>query len=111
MFENSTMLMSTILTLVFGWAVSPGSAAIHYRNLAGSGVECGTSRDQSWSARQGRIMGGAAAEIVDYPYIVSFQKAERGKHYCAGSLVIYKGIFKGFFINMKCLVHTVGLNM
>ena len=96
MFENSTMLMSTILTLVFGWAVSPGSAAIHYRNLAGSGVECGTSRDQSWSARQGRIMGGTAAEIIDYPYTVSFQKAGSGKHYCAGSLVIFKEIFKGF---------------
>ena len=109
MFENSTMLMSTILTLVFGWAVSPGSAAIHYRNLAGSGVECGTSGDSGsstpWLTRQGRIMGGTAAEIIDYPYTVSFQKAGSGKHYCAGSLVIYKGILKGFLKDMKFLVH------
>ena len=82
--------MRAILTLVFGWAVSPGSAAIQYRNLAGIGVECGTSGDQSFQSRQGRIMGGSAATIIDYPYTVSFQKAESGKHFCAGSLVILK---------------------
>ena len=33
----------------------------------------------------GRVIGGAVADISDFPYTVSIKK--RGEHYCGGSLV------------------------
>ncbi len=71
-----------ILLVVFSWAPLPvfvGAAA--GRNLAG--VPCGKSFSRS---KHARIMGGTAANIVDFPYAISLQTA-RGEHFCGGSLV------------------------
>ena len=80
--------MRAILLLVFGWAVSPGSAAPNYRNLAGNGKECGLTNGDKGPKPSAYIMGGTAANIIDFPYAVSFQNNSNGdQHFCAGSLV------------------------
>ena len=87
MHQNS-IKMRAILLLVFGWAVSPGSAAPNYRNLAGNGKECGLTNGDKGPKPSAYIMGGTAANIIDFPYAVSFQQNSNGdQHFCAGSLV------------------------
>ena len=87
MHQNS-IKMRAILLLVFGWAVSPGSAAPNYRNLAGNGKECGLTNGDKGPKPSAYIMGGTAANIIDFPYAVSFQNNSNGdQHFCAGSLV------------------------
>ena len=89
MHQNS-IKMRAILLLVFGWAVSPGSAAPNYRNLAGNGKECGLTNGDKGPKPSAYIMGGTAANIIDFPYAVSFQNNSNGdQHFCAGSLVSF----------------------
>ena len=86
--HQKNIKMRAILLLVFGWAVSPGSAAPNYRNLAGNGKECGLTNGDKGPKPSAYIMGGTAANIIDFPYAVSFQQNSNGdQHFCAGSLV------------------------
>ena len=86
--HQKNIKMRAILLLVFGWAVSPGSAAPNYRNLAGNGKECGLTNGDKGPKPSAYIMGGTAANIIDFPYAVSFQNNSNGdQHFCAGSLV------------------------
>ena len=78
--------MKAILFILSSWAVSPGAkAAAAGRNLAG--IPCGKPGGGS-DLRQGRIMGGTAANIIEFPYAVSLQTAQ-GVHFCGGSLVTF----------------------
>ena len=86
--HQKNIKMRAILLLVFGWAVSPGTAAPNYRNLAGNGKECGLTNGDKGPKPSAYIMGGTAANIIDFPYAVSFQNNSNGdQHFCAGSLV------------------------
>jgi hypothetical protein len=71
-----------VILLVITWAVSPGAAAAG-RNLAR--IPCGKPGSDA-KFRQGRIMGGTSANILEFPYAVSLQTAQ-GEHFCGGSLV------------------------
>ena len=78
--------MRAFLAILSSWAVSPGADAAAGRNLAG--IPCGQAGG-GLELRQGRIMGGTAANIIEFPYAVSLQNAH-GIHYCGGSLVNLK---------------------
>ena len=76
--------MSQFLYLVLSLAVNRvAGAAGSARNL--SGIPCG---QPGGGSRQARIMGGAAADILQFPYAVSLRN-NSGEHYCAGSLVSF----------------------
>lgn len=51
----------------------------------------GKPRHSRSPRRQGRVMGGTAADITDYPYAVSLKKfdisSKKFLHHCGGSLV------------------------
>jgi len=95
--------MRAILLLVFGWAVSPGTAAPNYRNLAGNGKECGLTNGDKGPKPSAYIMGGTAANIIDFPYAVSFQNNSNGdQHFCAGSLVHNKYVVTAAHCMFDC---------
>ena len=77
--------MSQFLYLVLTLAVNrvAEAASGSARNL--SGIPCGQPGGGS-PFRQGRIMGGTAADIFEFPYAVSLRN-NVNEHYCAGSLV------------------------
>ena len=77
--------MSQFLYLVLSLAVNrvAEAASGSARNL--SGIPCGQPGGGS-PFRQGRIMGGTAADIFEFPYAVSLRN-NVNEHYCAGSLV------------------------
>jgi secreted trypsin-like serine protease len=69
-----------VLMVLISLAILPG--IIQALNLAD--VPCGNLASSTRRIHQ-RIMGGAVAEIEDFPYAVSMKRY--GKHYCGGSLV------------------------
>ena len=97
MHQNS-IKMRAILLLVFGWAVSPGSAAPNYRNLAGNGKECGLTNGDKGPKPSAYIMGGTAANIIDFPYAVSFQNNSRSFQIGSGTDLFLRDILCAFCI-------------
>ena len=73
--------------MLLSLAILPG--IIQALNLAD--VPCGNMGSSTRRIHQ-RIMGGAVADIEDFPYAVSIKKY--GKHHCGGSLVSHVNLLK-----------------
>ena len=96
--------MSQFLYLVLSLAVNrvAEAASGSARNL--SGIPCGQPGGGS-PFRQGRIMGGTAADIFEFPYAVSLRN-NVNEHYCAGSLVSLFFVFVLLCGTSQCLKIT-----
>ena len=79
------MKFSFVLLSLF---ISPGVFA---RPSTVRNHNVGKPRHSRSPRRQGRVMGGTAADITDYPYAVSLKKfdisSKKFLHHCGGSLV------------------------